>query len=233
MCSLNPCGSPSPHKHTNTYQLSLLNPPPSSFTSLICCLFFFILISLFFVTICLASPLFLFLHPDMITISHYPHPLCLPDQLAINFKFTFNESEPELVNITKENLLIKPVSTRSDIDFELEVFQPVLLRITFYSCEFQGIFYLFLRERNSCRNVFFLLFLKPTDELLMNFKYTFQLDDTSGENLTKINLYVQPSVQNRDIEFILNVNEPVNFTISYTTSEFAGLVPPQCSILCW
>ncbi|PIK52415.1 hypothetical protein BSL78_10727 [Apostichopus japonicus] len=55
-------------------------------------------------------------------------------------------------------------------------------------------------------------------ELLMNFKYTFQLDDTSGENLTKINLYVQPSVQNRDIEFILNVNEPVNFTISYTTT---------------
>lgn len=57
----------------------------------------------------------------------------------------------------------------------------------------------------------------------MNFKYTFQLDDSSGENLTKINMFVKPEVDNRDIDFTLSVNEPVNFSVSYTTSEFCPL----------
>lgn len=155
MCSLNPFRFPQPTKAHSHIPTVSFKPSPHPHLQVLFVVFFFILISLFFVTICLASPLFLFLHPDMKTISHYPHPLCLPDQLAINFKFTFNESEPELVNITKENLLIKPVSTRSDIDFELEVFQPVLLRITVYSCEFRGIFYLFLQEKKFMQECIF------------------------------------------------------------------------------
>ncbi|KAJ8025805.1 Attractin-like protein 1 [Holothuria leucospilota] len=51
--------------------------------------------------------------------------------LLIHYQYFFNNSEKEYVNVTKENLMIRPNGSNKDIDFTLVVDQPIRLSLSY------------------------------------------------------------------------------------------------------